>query len=139
MKSEKKAEKKSEKKLKKRSSNSGSESWQTSDEFTYYPHYRQMNLSVSRMADGIQTDIRIHRETGHQTDIYVSRGADCWTVNPRELNQLPQDLSREVRMLLNPSSQPPLESWLGFFGQPDQPREDASLLESRRHSSGTCE
>lgn len=64
--------------------------------------YRQVNLSVSRIRNGIQTDVRIHHETGKPTDIYVSQGDEAWTLTPDELDQLPKPLEEEVKALLTP-------------------------------------
>ncbi|MBQ2821511.1 MAG: hypothetical protein IJF17_08015 [Thermoguttaceae bacterium] len=81
--------------------------------------YRQMNLSVTRITNGIQTDIRVHHETGKPTDIYVSQGSEAWTLSPEELDQLPEHLEKEVKMLLNTGSHGSGESW-AIFGSEDK-------------------
>ncbi len=105
----------------------------------FQPLYRQMDISVTRTAEDVQTDIRIHRETGKPTDIYVSRGSDAWTVSPKEVNQLPSDLQQEVYALLDTHSERSRKSWLEILNFWDSQRSEPSLLEGRRHSSGNCE
>lgn len=77
--------------------------------------YRELNLSLSRMINGEQTDIRIHRETGHPTDIYVSQGGESWSLEPSELDQLPEELRDEVEMLLTPPEEGRSNSWITFL------------------------
>lgn len=63
--------------------------------------YHMMSLTVSRTENGKNTCIGIHRQTGKPTTIDVSQGGRSWTLNPKELYKLPEDLSREVRGLLH--------------------------------------
>lgn len=131
MKTEKKEKKKDGKKCSSRACRAASASPQpktTVDHDSSAPHepkeeananadcslYRQMNLSVSRIKNGIQTDIRVHRETGKPTDIYVSQGDDAWTLAPDELDQLPKALEEEVKTLLTPENRDAGYSWLKF-------------------------
>ncbi|MDO4582709.1 MAG: hypothetical protein Q4D62_01265 [Planctomycetia bacterium] len=94
--------------------------------------YHQMSLSVSRFDNGEQTDIRIHRETGKPTEVYVSRGSEAWDVNSSELNQLPEDLRHEVKSLLCPShlekdhSSRSWKEW--FFGTDEESDEEQQGL-----------
>lgn len=96
--------------------------------------YHQMSLSVSRFDNGEQTDIRIHRETGKSTEIYVSRGSEAWDVNSSELDQLPEDLQSEVKSLLCPShsdkdsSSRSWKEW--FFGSDDESDQQYGLFNS---------
>ena len=92
------------------------------------PSYREMNLSLSRMVNGEQTDIRIHRETGHPTDIYVSQGSESWSLEPSELDQLPEDLREEVEMLLSPSEEGKESSWITFLIREQSPDEEECVL-----------
>ena len=64
-------------------------------------HYHMMSLTVSRTENGKNTCIGIHRQTGKPTTIDVSQGGRSWTLGPKELYKLPEDLSREVRGLLH--------------------------------------
>lgn len=90
-------------------------------------HYHRMNLSVSRFENGTQTDIRIHRETGKEADIYVSQGADAWTLTPEELDKLPPELEKEVKTLLSPKRIQSVEGWLSFFTQPEKSSKPRTL------------
>ena len=63
--------------------------------------YHMMSLTVSRSENGKNTCIGIHRQTGKPTTIDVSQGGRSWTLSPKELYKLPEDLSREVRGLLH--------------------------------------
>ncbi|MDO4570364.1 MAG: hypothetical protein Q4D38_08275 [Planctomycetia bacterium] len=92
--------------------------------------YNQMSLSVSRMMDGEQTEIRIHRETGKPTDIYVSRGGESWSLNAHEIDDLPSDLRGEVKQLLKPSDTERRSWWdsfLSFFTDTDEVEEFESV------------
>ena len=80
-----------------------------------WPEYHQMSLSVSRLENGEQTDIRIRRESGKPTDIYVSRGSEAWDVGPDRLSHLPHDLRDEVKWLLNPEAAQKRHWWNSFF------------------------
>ncbi|MDO4550513.1 MAG: hypothetical protein Q4C96_04610 [Planctomycetia bacterium] len=64
-------------------------------------HYHMMSLTVSRNENGKNTCIGIHRQTGKPTTIDVSQGGRSWTLSPKELYKLPEDLSQEVRSLLH--------------------------------------
>ena len=92
------------------------------------PSYREMNLSLSRMVNGEQTDIRIHRETGHPTDIYVSQGSESWSLEPSELDQLPEELREEVEMLLSPPEEGKNGTWITFLIHEESPGEEECLL-----------
>ena len=99
--------------------------------------YREMSLSVSRMCDGEQTDIRIHRETGKPTDIYVSRGGESWNLSPKELDELPHDLHDEVKSLLHPSTNEHWERWCSIFSLGHE--SDKNCERSRMDSDKNCE
>lgn len=112
-----------------------SESWDEcfSYEDSFLPEYHQMSLSVSRMEEGEQTDIRIHRETGKSTEVYVSQGGESWDLSSEELHQLPKALRKEVECLLNPFENSEKSHWwssLFSFG----PREGRRGMMCERQS-----
>ena len=92
---------------------SWSESWDEcfSYEDGFLPEYHQMDLSVSRMEEGEQTDIRIHRETGKSTEVYVSQGGESWDLSSEELHSLPTTLRKEVECLLHPFENSEKSHW----------------------------